>query len=242
MSIPRCHVYRLGMIPYEQAWDLQREMAAEIGAGEREPALLLLEHPHTFTFGRQGNADHLLWNEDLIKKHDVAVHWVDRGGDITYHGPGQLVGYPLLPLGRVDYTDHLPRADYVGYIRKLERTLIAALDSLGITGIGIDGLTGVWIPAEIASQINAINKPAKICSIGIRVSSSGVSQHGFAFNINPQMSYWQGIIACGEPNFPSIALADLLDQPPDMRRMQDLVVAAFVDVFRFAVLEQSALP
>ena len=88
----------LGLIEYEKAWKTQDEYAAEIAAGERPPTLLLLEHPHVYTFGRRGQAENLLWNESELKDKDVAVHWVDRGGDVTYHGPGQLVGYPLIPL------------------------------------------------------------------------------------------------------------------------------------------------
>src|SRR5512135_3201074 len=94
------NIIDLGLIEYEQAWRLQDEFAAEIAAGRREPTLLLLEHPHVYTFGRKGHAENLLLGEQQLLERGVAVHWVDRGGDVTYHGPGQLVGYPLIPLGR----------------------------------------------------------------------------------------------------------------------------------------------
>jgi lipoyl(octanoyl) transferase len=94
MYSPTCVVMRLGLTPYEQAWQLQQIYAAQIANGERRPTLLLLEHPHTFTFGRRGQAKNLLWDEAECTRRGVAVHWVDRGGDVTYHGPGQLVGYP----------------------------------------------------------------------------------------------------------------------------------------------------
>ncbi|HNE03899.1 MAG TPA: hypothetical protein PLT08_05245, partial [Anaerolineales bacterium] len=110
----------LGLIDYEQAWKLQDEYAGEIAKGLRPPTLLLLEHPHVYTFGRKGNASNLLWNENQLKEKGIATYWVDRGGDVTYHGPGQLVGYPLIPLGRLNQDNRLPEADYVGYIRKLE--------------------------------------------------------------------------------------------------------------------------
>src|ERR1041384_8041662 len=124
-------VIDLGLIEYERAWNLQDKYAAEIAKGERPPTLLLLEHPHVYTFGRRGKQENLLWGESQLKEKGIAIHWVDRGGDVTYHGPGQLVGYPLIPLGvqSLETSDSLriPQADYVGYIRKLEKTLIVAL-------------------------------------------------------------------------------------------------------------------
>src|SRR5512137_2944550 len=99
----RCLVHCLGLVPYQQAWDLQAQLADQIASGELAPTLLLLEHPHTYTFGRRGQASNLLWGEAELKQRGVQVFWVDRGGDVTYHGPGQLVGYPLIPLK----TDHL---------------------------------------------------------------------------------------------------------------------------------------
>ncbi|HEY2979868.1 MAG TPA: hypothetical protein VGJ22_01700, partial [Anaerolineales bacterium] len=125
-------VQDIGLIGYEQARRLQNHYAAEIARGERPPTLLLLEHPHVYTFGSQGQAANLLWSEAQLRARGVAVHETDRGGDVTYHGPGQLVGYPLLRLGKVDSDNRLPRADYVGYIRRLEQTLIAALARLGL--------------------------------------------------------------------------------------------------------------
>ena len=99
LSSMRCEICDLGLIEYEQAWKLQDKYAAEIAAGTRGPALFLLEHPHVYTFGRKGHAGNLLWDDQHLKERGVTVHWVDRGGDVTYHGPGQLVGYPLIPLG-----------------------------------------------------------------------------------------------------------------------------------------------
>ena len=127
---PVCEVIRLGLAPYREAWALQAHLAGEIAAGKRAPILLLLEHPHTFTFGRRGNPANLLWNDTELARKGVEVHWVDRGGDVTYHGPGQLVGYPLLPLAPIGWMageQRIPRADYVSYLRKLEEALILAL-------------------------------------------------------------------------------------------------------------------
>ena len=117
-------VIDLGLIEYEQAWKLQDEYASEIADGMRAPTLLLLEHPHVYTFGRKGHPENLLWGEEKLKEKGIGIHWVDRGGDVTYHGPGQLVGYPLIPLGKLDDHNHLPEADYVGYVRKLEWRLV----------------------------------------------------------------------------------------------------------------------
>ena len=143
METSICEVHHLGLIDYQPAWDLQNEFAAQIAAGTRAPTLLLLEHPHTYTFGRRGDAANLLWDEHELARRGVAVHWVDRGGDVTYHGPGQLVGYPLIPLGiphppsplaplPEGEGNHIPQADYVGYLRKLERVLIAAVAEFGV--------------------------------------------------------------------------------------------------------------
>src|SRR5512138_866552 len=133
----RLDIQDLGLIEYEAAWKLQDQYAREIAEGRRSPTLLLLEHPHVYTFGRRGHQENLLWGEEQLREKGIAIHWVDRGGDVTYHGPGQLVGYPLLPLtydhGTTDEGQgRIPQADYVGYVRKLEETLIVALARLGI--------------------------------------------------------------------------------------------------------------
>ena len=122
---PVCQVIKLGQVDYQQAWDLQNHLADEIAAGRHLPTLLLLEHPHTFTFGRKGHIENLLWSQEELARRRVKVYWVDRGGDVTYHGPGQLVGYPLLSLAAWDWlksgANQLPQVDYVGYLRKLEQ-------------------------------------------------------------------------------------------------------------------------
>jgi lipoate-protein ligase B len=227
----------LGLIDYESAWKLQNEYAIEIAEGKRAPTLLLLEHPHVYTFGRGGHAENLLWGEEQLKQKGIAVHWVDRGGDVTYHGPGQLVGYPLLPLGRVNSDNKIPEADYVGYVRKLEKTLIVALARLGVAAGQRSGLTGVWIQADVYSRCPRCKpqdreKPAKIAAIGVKVDARGVSRHGFALNVNPNMDYWDGIIACGLSE-PVVSLADLLSPAPSMEKVKEEVIAAFTEVFEY---------
>ena len=196
-------VLDFGVIEYEQAWKLQDQYAAEIAEGKRPPTLLLLEHPHVYTFGRRGKQENLLWGESQLKEKGITIHWVDRGGDVTYHGPGQLVGYPLMPLTPTPLPvgeGRIPQADYVGYIRKLEKTLIVALARLGLAAGQRSGLTGVWIQADVHSRCPRCKpedrkKPAKIAAIGVKVDARGVSRHGFALNVNPDMEYWDGIIA-----------------------------------------------
>jgi len=241
----KIEIVDLGLIEYESAWKLQDEYAVEIAEGERPPTLLLLEHPHVYTFGRRGKQENLLWGESQLKEKGIAIHWVDRGGDVTYHGPGQLVGYPLLPLipisqrerGRGEGETRIPQTDYVGYIRKLERTIITALAKLGLAAGQRPGLTGVWIQADVHSRCPRCKpedrkKPAKIAAIGVKVDARGVSRHGFALNVNPDMEYWDGIIACGLQDEPVVSLADLFPEPPSMERVKEEVITAFQEVFR----------
>jgi lipoate-protein ligase B len=234
-------VLDLGLMEYEQAWKLQDQYACEIAEGSRLPTLLLLEHPHVYTFGRRGKQENLLWGESQLKEKGIEIHWVDRGGDVTYHGPGQLVGYPLLPLGGVRSRETLqsariPDADYVGYVRKLEKILIVALARLGLAAGQRPGLTGVWIQADVHSRCPRCKpedrrKPAKIAAIGVKVDARGVSRHGFALNVNPNMEYWDGIVACGLENEPIVSLADLFLEPPSMERVKQEVINAFSEVF-----------
>lgn len=256
MRLNILQVFDLGLIDYESAWKLQDEYAAEVAAGTRPPTLLLLEHPHTFTFGRKGRAENLLWSPEELTRRGASVHWVDRGGDVTYHGPGQLVGYPIIPLGGLrglesqsqetlhsnskqpnsdqfnsNQPNSIPHANYVGYVRKLETTLIAALARLGVAGGQRSGLSGVWIQADVHSRCPRCRpedrvKPAKIAAIGVKVDAKGVTRHGFALNVNPDMAYFDGILACGLSE-PVTALAELLDPVPAMERVKAEVVAAF---------------
>ncbi|MCB9112070.1 MAG: lipoyl(octanoyl) transferase LipB [Anaerolineales bacterium] len=233
----------LGLIDYERAWKLQDEYAAEISEGKRPPTLLLLEHPHVYTFGRKGNAENLLWNETQLKEKEISTYWVDRGGDVTYHGPGQLVGYPLIPLTPLT-PPPLPlgegqggerKADYVGYIRKLEDMLIGVLMQYGIASGQRTGKTGVWIQADVHSRCPRCSpedrqKPAKIAAIGVKVDVHGVTRHGFALNVDPNMDYWNGIIPCGLTE-PVVSLADLLDSVPSMQEVKKKVGEAFSSVF-----------
>lgn len=242
-----CHVHQLGLMPYEETWELQDRLAGEIASGTRPATLLLLEHPHTYTFGRRGNAENLLWDEAELAHRGISVHWVDRGGDVTYHGPGQLVGYPLIPLGAMNSlvepsrdSAHLPQVDYIEYLRKLESMLIKALANLGVAATQNPGLTGVWVQKnkndmDKDSDQDTNHLPYKIAAIGVKVDARGVSRHGFALNVDPDMSYWEGIVGCGLEDYPVTKLVDLLDQAPAMEQVALGVVSAFSEQFNYTM-------
>ena len=235
-AVSSCRVVQLGLTPYRQAWELQERLAGAIARGEESPTLLLLEHPHTFTFGRRGREENLLWDEATRAARRVEVVWVDRGGDVTYHGPGQLVGYPLIPLGPIEASGRLPQADYVGFVRNLEQLLVVALGRLGLASGQQTGLTGVWVQPDVASRCRrcppaARQKPAKIAAIGVKVDAAGISRHGFALNVSPEMDYWDGIVACGLVDHPVVSLEQILDPTPTMGRVALEVATAFGEVF-----------
>ena len=237
-----CEVFHLGTIDFLSARRVQENLAAEIGAGKRPPALLLLEHPHTFTFGGSANAGNLLWSERELADRSVEVRWTDRGGDATYHGPGQLVGYPVLPLGRLKADGRLPKGDFVGYLRDLETMLIRALANIGLAAGQRKDHTGVWVQPDVASRCRncppaARRVPSKLASIGVRVTAQGVSQHGFALNVAPDMEYWEGIVACDLPETPMVSLANLLDPAPTMEQVTEAIVKEFGNVFQLDMVE-----
>jgi len=242
-----CVVHHLGLVPYSEAWDLQRKLGDEVANGNRPPTLLLLEHPHTYTFGRRGNPENLLWTSEECQQRGIEVLWVDRGGDITYHGPGQLVGYPILPLATgfthkgSDQDLHIPKADYVGYVRRLEKTIIKTLELFGLISSQIEGLTGVWVLPDVVSRYpdcppEAHLLPSKIAAIGVKVTSKGITQHGFALNVNPNMEYWGGIIGCGLKEHPVARIVDLLQDPPSLKEISTRLSDSFGKVFNYQMV------
>lgn len=241
-NLPILRIKHLGLISFKEAWTIQEDLAERIASNHHEPTLLLLEHPHTYTFGRRGDHRNLLWDETQLAEKGVEVHWVDRGGDVTYHGPGQLVGYPLLPLGKIDTRGRVPRADYVGYLRRLEEALIEAIAQLGLQTEQLDGLTGVWVNPEVAAGY--LNLPpetkmsfSKIAAIGVKVDSHGITRHGFALNVNPDMNYWDGIIPCGLDDYPGIALTQLLGDQLTTDVASKAVIHSFCKHFGYTPLE-----
>jgi lipoate-protein ligase B len=242
--MPPLHIRRLGLVPYAEAWELQKTLAAQRAAGTIPDTLLLLEHPHTYTLGRSGHVEHVVWDEAERAQRGIALHWVDRGGDVTYHGPGQLVGYPIMALGSIVGADgclphtafRMPQADYVGFVRHIEEALIRALLRFGLVTGQLPGLTGVWVQPDLASRCPhcppaARLAPSKIAAIGVKVDARGISQHGFALNVHPDMHYFDGIIGCGLRDHAPIALADLLDPVPPMGAVAEAVGEAFAQTF-----------
>lgn len=171
----------IGLKPYSEALSIQQEVHAQVLDGG-EDTLILCEHPHVYTFGKSADRNNLLINPDFLKSIDAEVYETDRGGDITYHGPGQLVGYPIIHL----------RKHGIGvkkYVETLELSIINALADFGITAYQIDKLTGIWVGTE--GEVKR-----KIGALGIRVRS-GVSMHGFALNVSSDLSYFNHIVPCG---------------------------------------------
>jgi len=214
----------LGEVPYEQAWDIQRRLGEMRASGTIPDVLILLEHPHTYTLGRSGHIENLLMSEQERQEKGVTVLEVDRGGDITYHGPGQLVIYPIRFLGVPGADGRLPKVDYVGYIRMLEETLIRTLAAYNVNGYRIEGLTGVWV--------DTVEGQEKIAAIGVRVNSKGISSHGAALNVNPDLSYFAGIVPCGITDKGVTSLQKLLGaQTPPMHDVVSRYCACFSEVF-----------
>lgn len=217
-----CEVLRPGCVPYQEAWDWQNTLAESRGRGEISDRLLLLYHPPTYTVGTSGHDDNLLLRPDELARRGIDVFHVDRGGDITYHGPGQLVAYPILQLPRASET---LRADIIGYVRKLEQVIIRTLADYGVPGKPIPGLTGVWVDTPAGE--------AKVCAIGVRINVRAVTKHGFALNLNTDLSYFDGIIPCGIRDKGVTSLAQLLERPIDEQEATSRVIVHFGEVFGF---------
>ena len=199
-------VRRLGRVAYEEAWSLQNQLAAARRAGLKPDTLILLEHPHTYTIGRSGTRDHVYLTEDELAARAITCLEVDRGGDVTYHGPGQLVGYPIVDLGL--------QPDVGFYLRNLERCLIDVLADFGIAAGRLEGYTGVWIGDR------------KIAAIGVKVSQ-GVTTHGFALNVATDLSLFTHILPCGIPDKGITSMAVELGRAPSMTAVEDAVIAHF---------------
>ena len=167
----------MGRIGYGAAFALQQELVEQRKRGESADQLLLVEHPHVVTMGRNGHTENLLASEDLMLRAGIEFHHTNRGGDVTYHGPGQIVGYPIMDLREW-------KRDVVEYVRRLEDVIIGTLAEFGIVGGRVEGCTGVWVENR------------KIAAIGVHISR-WVTSHGFALNLDTDLSYFQYIVPCG---------------------------------------------
>lgn len=233
----------LGRVPYQDALALQHAWVAARKRGERADALLLLEHPPVLTLGRNADAAHILASREFLDEIGIAAYRVERGGDVTYHGPGQLVGYPILDLQNF-------RTDVGWYVRSLEDVLIATLRGFGLNAqrAGLDAhgkrdskLVGVWVdnPTNDARE-RQIHPKAKIAQIGARIEQ-WITYHGFALNVNPRMEHFNLIVPCGIPDKPVTSLARALGREIEMDVVRARVAAAFEQVFDVA-LQPAANP
>jgi lipoate-protein ligase B len=211
----------LGSVAYRDAWELQGALVQAVREGAEPETLLLLEHPHVFTLGRRASIDHVLWTEALRRERQVDLVACDRGGDATYHGPGQLVGYPILDLRRHG-------GDILGYLRQLEESLISYLASLGVVAGRIDGLTGVWCDGE------------KIAAVGVKLTDTVVS-HGFALNLTTDLGYFDGIVPCGLHDRRPTSLLALTHAAVDVEQAARAYACFFARAFGVAV-EWTAAP
>jgi lipoyl(octanoyl) transferase len=205
-------IRRLGVVPYAAALELQAQLVAERRTGAVADTLLLLEHPHLITLGTSAHRDNILIDEQQGMLLGIDVFETGRGGDVTYHGPGQLVGYPILDL-KPD------RCDLHRYVRDLESVLIAALAHFGIETGRKEGLTGVW------------SGDAKVAAIGVRVSSGWITSHGFALNVNTNLGFFDSIVPCGITEFGVTSLQRLLGRAVPLADVADVVGAEFTRCF-----------
>jgi len=212
----------LGLLEYQQAWDLQEKILQESIAQKAQgliPAhhLLFVEHPPVYTLGKSGKREHVLIDEQEMQERKVAFFQTNRGGDITYHGPGQLVGYPIFDLEQF-YRD-------IGrYLRELEEVIILTLQDYGLKGERSSGETGVWLDPDVPGRAR------KICAMGVRCSR-WITMHGFALNISNDLSYFNHIIPCGIPDKSVTSLQKELEVTPTVAEVKEKVLQKFEQVF-----------
>ena len=231
----------LGTMDYKEAWDYQTEVFQSVvdlkianrkkdDRGESTEAppnyLLFVEHPHVYTLGKSGDEQHLLLNEHGLKEKNATYYRINRGGDITYHGPGQLVGYPILDLDNFFTDIHK-------YLRFIEEAIILTLAEYGIIAGRIKGLTGVWLDHE--AQIN----PRKICALGVK-TSRWVTMHGFAFNVNADLEYFNNIVPCGIADKAVTSMEKELGSSLDMQEVEQKVKTHFAALFEMELIDELA--
>ncbi len=225
----------LGLIDYQTAWDYQEKLHAEIVAiklnnkhlslenQEITPNYLLFcEHPHVYTLGKSGKPEHLLLDENTLEQYEAKYYKINRGGDITYHGKGQLVGYPIFDLENFFTDIHK-------YMRFLEEAVIRTCADFGIDAGRIQGLTGVWI--DHLEQKN----PRKICAMGVK-ASRWVTMHGFALNVNTDLNYFKHIVPCGIEDKAVTSIEQELGKPQDFQAVSDSMAKHLKDIFEIRAL------
>ena len=220
---------KLGLIAYKEAWDLQEKLFSEILDAKisesklvSENKLLFCQHPHVYTLGKSGDKKNLLLNEEFLKAKEATFYQINRGGDITYHGPGQIVGYPILNLDSLDLS-------IKDYIFGLEEAIIRVLKTYGITATRSKGETGVWLDIENKQ------KTRKIAAIGVRISRM-VSMHGFALNVNTNLEYYNYIIPCGITDKGVTSLQKELGREIDINEVETRLLEQFEEVLGIKIL------
>ena len=211
-NAPVLNVLKMGIVDYGKAYELQKQLVEEHLQGEGTNTLILLQHNPVITVGRGGNEDNILVAESVLNAAGIEVYPIDRGGDVTYHGPGQVTGYPILDL-------RLFKKDIHWYLRQLEEVIIKVLEQYGIVGKRIDAYTGVWVGNN------------KIAAIGVAIRR-WITYHGFAFNVYPDMTHFGMITPCGITDKGVISLENLLGRKIDMNEIMDVIASAFAAVFK----------
>jgi lipoyl(octanoyl) transferase len=204
-----------GTTAYADAWEFQRELFEKKKTGDENDYLILLEHPHTYTLGKLAKGEHLLLNKTELANKGIDVFDIDRGGDITYHGPGQLVGYPIIDLTKWKQDAHL-------FLRTLEQVIINFLSELGIEAKRKESLTGVWI------------EDRKIAAIGIKISR-WITMHGFALNVCTDLNYFDGIVPCGIKDKSVTSIEKELDSPMKVEECIEPIIASFKREFDYSL-------
>ena len=235
-----CLLVDLGLTAYAEAWELQKRVVAARKTGAIEDVLLFCEHPHVITLGRSGNRSNLLANENVLRQKGIEYFETSRGGDITYHGPGQIVGYPILHLGAI-------KRDVVWYVRMLEEAMIRATAELGIAALREAGKTGIWvgvasrsvIPSEseesaFLSAAPDASAPEKLAAIGVHISR-WVTSHGFAYNVATDLRYFELIVPCGIAERKATSLEKLLGRNVSLGEVRPLLAKHVGEVFGLAI-------
>lgn len=226
-------VEKLGLIPYAAAWEYQKQLHAEVVAGLRLPTLLLLEHPRTITLGRATKPENLLLSEAQYQARGIQLFSIERGGDVTYHGPGQLVGYPIFPVGR----------QVRGFLRQLEALIIKVAATYGIESFATPGYAGVWVrtpaPAggcpdlkvtSLSGNPAGLGLEEKLCAFGVAVKQD-VALHGFALNVNTSLDDFNLIVPCGIQGKGVTSLQKVLGRAVSMNEVMERVIGAFEQQF-----------
>ena len=216
-------IFRLGRVPYDEALALQSSMLEGRQRDEIPDTILLLEHPHVITLGRRGDVNNILADEASLKEMHVEVRRVGRGGDVTYHGPGQVVGYWIVSLSRW-------RNDVGKFVGAIEETIIRALGSFGIEGRRVPGLTGVWCPSGASGELE------KIASIGVGIKR-WVAHHGFALNVTTDLSYFDAIIPCALAGRRMTSMARLLGRDIPLDAVENAVAGVLPGVLEGVLMK-----